>query len=255
VGLEGALQGGTAHLHRAYAVRGTRVCVSAPPLSVSPLCTAPCYSRTPPALSQPPSSLPSAATTCGFSQLMRQRLVRAAESARVDSHLKGEVELAREHAAASNEVSESIRWEPAKAPRWEPVTAPRWALARAPHWEPAKAPRWEPVTAPRWALARAPHWEPAKAPRWEPVTAPRWALARAPRSEPAQALHSAPRSACATAMCKSVRIATLSFGTARQKMVHERWTNHKLQRRACTPGTGYRRVEGNRRASRNGPRE
>jgi hypothetical protein len=231
VGLEGALQGGTAHLHRAYAVRGTRVCVSAPPLSVSPLCTAPCYSRTPPALSQPPSSLPSAATTCGFSQLMRQRLVRAAESARVDSHLKGEVELAREHAAASNEVSESIRWEPAKAPRWEPVTAPRWALARAPHWEPAKAPRWEPVTAPRWALARA------------------------PRSEPAQALHSAPRSACATAMCKSVRIATLSFGTARQKMVHERWTNHKLQRRACTPGTGYRRVEGNRRASRNGPRE
>jgi hypothetical protein len=41
-------------------------------------------------------------------------------------------------------------------------------------------------------------------------------------------------------------------------MVFERWTNPKPQRRTRSPvpgttRTGYHRVEGNRRASRNGP--
>jgi hypothetical protein len=51
-----------------------------------------------------------------------------------------------------------------------------------------------------------------------------------------------------TAMRK-LRIVTLRFGTGRERMVLERWTNPKLSRRTCTC---YNRGIGNRRASRNG---
>jgi hypothetical protein len=50
-----------------------------------------------------------------------------------------------------------------------------------------------------------------------------------------------------------LRIVTLGIGTARQKMVLERWTNPKPQRRTRSPRYGVHRVEGNRWASRNGP--
>jgi hypothetical protein len=53
---------------------------------------------------------------------------------------------------------------------------------------------------------------------------------------------------------KKQRIVTLRFGTARQKMVLElndgQIPNPNVVRVAS--GTGYHRVEGNRRASRNG---
>jgi hypothetical protein len=49
-----------------------------------------------------------------------------------------------------------------------------------------------------------------------------------------------------------LRIERLGFGTGRQKMVLERWTNPKHSRRTCTCENGLQSVEGNRRASRNG---
>jgi hypothetical protein len=52
---------------------------------------------------------------------------------------------------------------------------------------------------------------------------------------------------------EKVAIRRLGFGTGRQRMALERWTTPKLLRRTCSPlGTGYNRVEGIRRASRNG---
>ena len=59
---------------------------------------------------------------------------------------------------------------------------------------------------------------------------------------------------CVTAKMKKIAIVTLGLGTGRQRMVLERWTNPKPQRRTySSPGTEYHRVEGNRWASRNGP--
>jgi hypothetical protein len=54
-----------------------------------------------------------------------------------------------------------------------------------------------------------------------------------------------------TAVRKS-RIGRLGFGTGRQRMALERGTSPKLSRRTCSPRYGLHRVEGNRRASRNG---
>jgi hypothetical protein len=58
----------------------------------------------------------------------------------------------------------------------------------------------------------------------------------------------------------SCEIVRFGFGTARQRMVLERWTNPKRSRRMCSPcygvrvapGTRYNIIEGIRRASRNG---
>jgi hypothetical protein len=52
------------------------------------------------------------------------------------------------------------------------------------------------------------------------------------------------------AATKQLRIVTLRFGTGRQRMLLERWTNPQVLRRSCT--CEYNRVEQNRRASRNG---
>jgi hypothetical protein len=51
---------------------------------------------------------------------------------------------------------------------------------------------------------------------------------------------------------QKLRIVTPRFGTGRQKLVLERWTNPKLPRRTCTCEHGLQSCRGNRRASRNG---
>jgi hypothetical protein len=52
--------------------------------------------------------------------------------------------------------------------------------------------------------------------------------------------------------CKTLRIVTLGFGTGRQRLVLERWTNPKPQRRKCKPpvrGTIVSREIGGRRVT------
>ena len=54
---------------------------------------------------------------------------------------------------------------------------------------------------------------------------------------------------------KELRIVTLGFGTGRQKMLLERWTNPKLSRRACTCEYGLQSCRGKSAGVAKRPRE
>jgi hypothetical protein len=82
------------------------------------------------------------------------------------------------------------------------------------------------------------------APSLSPLPKPRWGV-----PPPLRSMEGAQGTACSDERDAN-RI--VRFGTGRQKMVLERGTNPKLRGVRVALGTGYNRVEGNRRASRNG---
>jgi hypothetical protein len=115
-----------------------------------------------------------------------------------------------------------------------------------------------------WVAWAASTWGPVEAPRGHGLSplscaapAPWLSCVRClecgspPRCPPAPDRGCARMPPGSTAMQK-LRIVTLRLGAGRQKMALQRWTNPKHSVVRVALGTGYNRVQGNRRASRNG---